>query len=83
MHEGDKSNASQKQPEVGTADEPHSVAPFAFPQRALAAFAAAFFRCAAVMVTNRRFPPICPPLRPIAAMYAEMLAGAGGVGKAA
>jgi len=41
---------------------------FLLPHLARAAFAAAFFRCAVVMVTKRRFPPTIPPLRPIAAM---------------
>jgi hypothetical protein len=27
------------------------------------------------MVPMRRFPPICPPLHPVAAMYLEMFAG--------
>src|SRR5713226_2668959 len=45
-------------------------------QRAFAALAATLERCAFVMVLRRRFPPIRPPLRPMADMYSEMLAGA-------
>jgi hypothetical protein len=37
--------------------------------RALAALAAAWRRCSAVMVCSRRLPPTFPPLLPIFAMY--------------
>jgi len=50
---------------------------FAFPQRAPDAFKAAARRCSGVIVISRRFPPTWPPLRPIADMYAERLAGTG------
>jgi hypothetical protein len=49
-----------------------------FPHRALAAFAATVRRCSLVMVLRRRFPPTRPPLRPMAAMYAERLEGGTG-----
>lgn len=48
---------------------------FAFFHLAFAAFAATFERWALVMVLRRRFPPIWPPRRPMAAMYSEIFAG--------
>src|SRR5690242_20246066 len=51
----------------------------AFFQRVLAALAATLERSVLVMVLSLRFPPIWPPLRPIAAMYADRLEGGGAV----
>src|SRR5271157_4166991 len=43
-----------------------------FAHRAFAALSATSWRCSAVMVTMRRFPPILPPLRPIADITRDM-----------
>jgi hypothetical protein len=54
-----------------------NIQPFGFGffcQRARAALVAILWRSSLESVINRRFPPILPPLRPIAAMYSEMFA---------
>lgn len=63
---------------------------FSLDHRALAAFMATWLRCSAVIVSNRRLPPIFPPLRPMARITLEIsallalggLAAAWGIGSA-